>query len=97
MSLHQFLYVWVITDKNVFSYDLPADVFGPGEMKPTRPKKKTIKSINGTKKVEPITGKRTTGSSETDVSCLSILRHRVALYTQQGIKPVGHLSPDTAS
>lgn len=25
----------------MFSYDLPDDVFGPGEVKPTRPKKKT--------------------------------------------------------
>ena len=25
----------------IYSYDLPDDVFGPGEVKPTRPKKKT--------------------------------------------------------
>ena len=25
----------------IASYDLPDDVFGPGEVKPTRPKKKT--------------------------------------------------------
>ena len=25
----------------IFSYDLPDDVFGPGEVKPTRPKKKS--------------------------------------------------------
>lgn len=28
-------------DLIVSSYDLPDDVFGPGEVKPTRPKKKT--------------------------------------------------------
>ena len=67
------------TDKDDCSYDLPADVFGPGEMKPTRPKKKITKSVNGTKKVEPITGKRTTGSSETDVSSQSIRRERVTI------------------
>ncbi|KAL9117052.1 MAG: hypothetical protein Q9187_006412, partial [Circinaria calcarea] len=34
------------------NYDLPADVFGPGEVKPVKPKKKT------TKKIEPVSKKR---------------------------------------
>ena len=32
----------VCTDETLHSYDLPADVFGPGEPRPTRPKKKAI-------------------------------------------------------
>ena len=34
------------TDLGYTSYDLPDDVFGPGEIKPTRPKKKITKKRN---------------------------------------------------
>ncbi|MCJ1249635.1 polynucleotide adenylyltransferase [Trapelia coarctata] len=51
------------------NYDLPADVFETGETRPTRPKKRA--KTDGTKKVDSVTGKRRTDTSETEV-CVPI-------------------------
>ena len=49
------------------SYDLPVDVFDAGEVRPTRPKKRAVKTADGTKKVDSVIGKRRTDSSENEV------------------------------
>lgn len=49
----------------IHSYDLPSDVFGPGETKPSRPKKRSAK------KSEPIGAKRRLEFSGVEV-CVSI-------------------------
>lgn len=51
-------------DRLRYSYDLPADVFGPGELKPTRPKRKV------TKRADSLGMKRSYEASGVEV-CLS--------------------------
>jgi len=53
------------------SYDLPADVFEAGEVRPTRPKRKAGKAVDGIKRADSVIGKRRTGSSENEV-CVPI-------------------------
>ena len=52
---------------SVPSYDLPDDVFEPGEVRPTRPKKKVIKKVDSASK------KRSFDASEIEVRLQSTL------------------------
>lgn len=51
-----------IVNQNHLSYNLPDDVFAPGEIKPSRPRKKSI-----TKKTDPSAKKRRLESSGVEV------------------------------
>lgn len=49
------------TETHLSSYDLPGDVFEPGETRPIRPKKRVIKKVDGAAK------KRSFDASELEV------------------------------